>query len=96
MNIDKEINNLVNYTMKMGELVLDNLQLAMSTYYHYDEETANKIIMNDLKFPKKIDANNDQRELDASIVLLNVIKICLTKDINQRPSIDQIEKALSM
>ncbi|MCI5630811.1 MAG: phosphate signaling complex protein PhoU [Bacilli bacterium] len=43
MNIDKEINNLVNYTMKMGELVLDNLQLAMSTYYHYDEETANKI-----------------------------------------------------
>ena len=29
--------------MKMGELVLDNLQLAMSTYYHYDEETANKI-----------------------------------------------------
>ena len=43
MNIDKEINNLVSYTMKMGELVLDNLQLAMSTYYHYDEETANKI-----------------------------------------------------
>ena len=43
MNIDKEINNLVNYTMKMGELVLDNLQLAMSTYYHFDEETANKI-----------------------------------------------------
>ena len=43
MNIDKEINNLVNYTMKMGELVLDNLQLAMSTYYHYDKETANKI-----------------------------------------------------
>ena len=43
MNIDKEINNLVNYTMKMGELVLDNLQLTMSTYYHYDEETANKI-----------------------------------------------------
>ena len=43
MNIDKEINNLVNYTMKMGELVLYNLQLAMSTYYHYDEETANKI-----------------------------------------------------
>ncbi len=43
MNIDKEINNLVNYTMKMGELVLDNLHLAMSTYYHYDEETANKI-----------------------------------------------------
>ena len=43
MNIDKEINNLVNYTMEMGELVLDNLQLAMSTYYHYDEETANKI-----------------------------------------------------
>ena len=43
MNIDKEINNLVNYTMKMGELVLDNLQLAMSTYYHYDAETANKI-----------------------------------------------------
>ena len=43
MNIDKEINNWVNYTMKMGELVLDNLQLAMSTYYHYDEETANKI-----------------------------------------------------
>ena len=38
MNIDKEINNLVNYTMKMGELVLDNLQLAMSTYYHYDKE----------------------------------------------------------
>ena len=60
------------------------------------QETSNKIIMNDLKFPKKIDANNDQRELDASIVLLNVIKICLTKDINQRPSIDQIEKALSM
>ena len=43
MNIYKEINNLVNYTMKMGELVLDNLQLAMSTYYHYDEEIANKI-----------------------------------------------------
>ena len=43
MNIDKEINNLVNYTMKMGELVLDNLQLAMSIYYHYDEETASKI-----------------------------------------------------
>lgn len=61
-----------------------------------DQETSNKIIMNDLKFPKKIDANNDQREYDASVVLLNVIKICLTKDINQRPSIDQIEKALSM
>ena len=61
-----------------------------------DQETSNKIIMNELKFPKKIDSNNDQREFAAGVVLLNVIKICLTKDINQRPFIDQIEQGLAV
>ena len=49
-----------------------------------------------MKFPKKIDSNNDQREFAAGVVLLNVIKICLTKDINQRPFIDQIEQGLAV
>ena len=59
-----------------------------------DQETSNKIIMNELKIPKKIDANNDQREFAASVVLLNVIKLRLIKDINQRSCIDQIEQGL--
>ena len=59
-----------------------------------DQETSNKIIMNELKIPKKIDANNDQREFAASVVLLNVIKLSLIKDINQRSCIDQIEQGL--
>lgn len=50
--------------------------------------------MNELKIPKKIDANNDQREFAASVVLLNVIKLSLIKDINQRSCIDQIEQGL--
>ena len=60
-----------------------------------DQETSNKIIMNELKFPRKVDSNNDKNEIQASIAMLSVIKQCLTKDINQRPSIDQIEYFLS-
>lgn len=60
-----------------------------------DQETSNKIIMNELRIPRKPDVESDKNEMQASIVLLSVIKQCLTKDINQRPTIDQVEYFLS-
>ena len=58
-------------------------------------ETSNKIIINDLKIPKNIidvnKKNND--ELVAGSVMERVIKMCLIKDINQRPDINKIDAA---
>ena len=42
-NIDKEINNLKQLTMKMGELVIENLKVALEIYYNYDKEKADLI-----------------------------------------------------
>lgn len=60
-----------------------------------ETETSNKIIMNDLKIPKNIAAinkkNND--ELVATGIMEKVIKMCLIKDINQRPDINKIDAA---
>ena len=58
-------------------------------------EASNKIIINDLKIPKNIidvnKKNND--ELVAGSVMERVIKMCLIKDINQRPDINKIDAA---
>ena len=60
-----------------------------------ETETSNKIIMNDLKIPKNIaiinKKNND--ELVATGIMEKVIKMCLIKDINQRPDINKIDAA---
>ena len=42
-NLDKEINNLKQLTMKMGELVIENLKVALEIYYNYDKEKADLI-----------------------------------------------------
>ena len=43
MNLDKEIDNLKQITLKMSELVIDNLRTAMDIYYNYDEKKADLI-----------------------------------------------------
>ena len=39
----KEIDHLKQMTLKMGELVVDNLKVAMDIYYHYDPKKAELI-----------------------------------------------------
>lgn len=39
----KEIEHLKQMTLKMGELVVDNLKVAMDIYYHYDPKKAELI-----------------------------------------------------
>ncbi len=47
MNLDKEIANLKQLTLKMAEQVMDNLSTAVEVYYHYDEDKA-KLINDDV------------------------------------------------
>jgi MAP/microtubule affinity-regulating kinase len=49
-----------------------------------EQEISNKIIMSELKFPRKVDSRNDQNEIKANKQITMVIKRCLTRDINQR------------
>ena len=60
-----------------------------------ETETSNKIIMNDLKIPKNIVEINKRKkdELEATEIMERVIKMCLIKDINQRPDINKIDAA---
>ena len=49
-----------------------------------EQEISSKIIMGDLKFPRKVDSRNDQNEIRANKLMMMIIKRCLSKDINQR------------
>lgn len=41
--IENEVKNLKQMTMKMGELVIDNLKIALEIYYNFDKEKAELI-----------------------------------------------------
>lgn len=60
-----------------------------------EQEISNKIITNELRFPKKVDSNGNEKEVKANQLIMTVIKQCLLKDINKRPSCEQIEYYLS-
>lgn len=60
-----------------------------------EQEISNKIITNELRFPKKMDPNGKEDEIIANQLIMTIIKQCLLKDINKRPTCEQIEYYLS-
>ena len=55
-----------------------------------EQDISNKIIANELKFPKKVDSTNNPEEIQANKMIMTMIRQCLTKDINQRPTSEQL------